>query len=151
MNITPSPASNPGEQRTRARKRREILTYIFAGVTGGVIGAIATLADQGDGSLFQGRWEAMTLSPAISVVLAVALMLGLIAFPLWRFSRIDELVRQRNLVGYTGGMMVVMGGVPAWAVLHAGGFVSVPKEFGVWALGFAATFITFGYTWIKSR
>ena len=143
--------TSPGEANTRRRKRRETLTYVFAGVLGGVIGGILAIADQGDGSLYTGDWANMTFDPAIAVILAVALLLGLIAFPLWGFGQIDELVRERNLIGYTGGMMAVMGGVPAWAVLHAGGWLPAPDAAGVWALGFVGTFATFGVAWFRSR
>jgi hypothetical protein len=151
MTDTTDTLTSPGEANTRRRKRRETLTYIFAGVLGGVIGGILAIADQGDGNLFTGDWANMTIDPTIAVILAVALLLGLIAFPLWCFGQIDELVRERNLIGYSGGMMAVMGGVPAWAVLHAGGLAPYPSAAGAWAIGFVATFAAFGFAWIRSR
>ena len=143
--------TNPGEARTRQRRRREIITYAFAGVIGGVIGFIIGFADMGDGNLFTGEWDKLVLDPTIAAILAVALVGGLIAFPLWCFTLVDELVRDRNLVGYTGGGMAVMGGIPAWAVLHAGGFVRAPTAADAWAVGFAATMIVFGIAWLRSR
>lgn len=142
---------NPGEAITRRRNRREILTYIFAGLLGGVIGFIVAFADQGDGSLFKGQWEELVLDPTIAVILAITLLLALIALPLWCFSLTDELVQKRNLIGYTGGSMAVMGGVPAWAVLHAGGLAPFPSAAGAWAIGFFATMAAFAYAWLTSR
>ncbi|MEO0699325.1 MAG: hypothetical protein AAFY81_06355, partial [Pseudomonadota bacterium] len=111
----------------------------------------ANAAAQGDGSLFLGEWEEMVLDPTIAVILAVTLLLSLIALPLWVFGLTDELVRERNLIGYTGGSMAVMGGVPAWAVLHAGGLAPEPTAQGAWAIGFFATMAAFAYAWISSR
>ena len=141
----------PGEARTKKRQRREIITYVFAGLLGGIIGFIVSFADQGEGSLFRGEWENLALDPTIAVILAATLLLALIALPLWVFSLTDELVRERNLIGYTGGCMAVMGGVPAWAVLYAGGLAPFPTAAGAWAIGFVATMIAFAYAWISSR
>ena len=141
----------PGEARMKARRRREIMTYIFAGILGGVIGFIVAVADQGDGNLFNGDWDKLVLDPTIAVILAITLLLSLIALPVWVFSLTDELVRERNLIGYTGGSMAVMGGVPAWAVLHAGGLAPFPTAAGAWTIGFFATMIAFAIAWIRSR
>lgn len=149
--MTDAIETNPGEARTRARKRREIITYVFAGCVGGVIGAIVTLADQGDGNLLNGDWTNLSFDPTIAVILAITLLLALIALPLWVFGLTDELVQKRNLIGYTGGSMAVMGGVPAWAVLHAGGLAPEPTAQGAWALGFSATMIVFAIAWLTSR
>ncbi|MEM7688198.1 MAG: hypothetical protein AAF291_04180 [Pseudomonadota bacterium] len=142
---------SPGEARTRQRNRREIITYAFAGVIGMVLGAVTVLADKGSGDLFFGQWETMVFDPTIAVILAVTIVLGFIALPFWSFTVIDELVRERNLIGYTGGGMIVMGGAPAWAVLHSGGLVPAPSVAGVWALGFFSTMIVFAIAWIRSR
>ncbi|MEL6488299.1 MAG: hypothetical protein AAFQ13_14290 [Pseudomonadota bacterium] len=149
--MTDTIEEHPGEARMKARRRREIITYVFAGGLGGVIGAIVTLADQGDGNLFNGDWERFALDPTIAVILAITLVLALIALPLWVFGLTDELVQKRNLIGYTGGSMAVMGGVPAWAVLHAGGLAPFPTAAGAWAIGFFATMAAFAYAWISSR
>ncbi|MEO0590905.1 MAG: hypothetical protein AAFZ11_10140 [Pseudomonadota bacterium] len=141
----------PGEARMKARRRREIITYVFASLLGGGIGIILSVADQGDGSLFLGEWEEMVLDPTIAVILATTLLLSLIALPLWAFTVTDELVLKRNLIGYTGGSMAVMGGVPAWAVLHAGGLAPEPTAQGAWAIGFFVTMIAFAFAWISSR
>ncbi|MEO0871534.1 MAG: hypothetical protein AAFY19_06165 [Pseudomonadota bacterium] len=149
--MTDTIEKHPGEARMKARRRREIMTYIFAGILGGVIGFIVAVADQGDGNLFNGDWDKLVLDPTIAVILAIALLLSLIALPLWLFGLTDELVRERNLIGYTGGSMAVMGGVPAWAVLHAGGLAPEPTAQGAWAIGFFVTMIAFAFAWIRSR
>lgn len=145
-----SPDLSPGETRTRQRNRREIITYVFAGAIGMVLGAITVLADKGSGDLFTGEWETMVFDPTLAVILAATILLGFVALPFWCFTVIDEVVKERNLIGYTGGGMVVMGGAPAWAVLHAGGFVHAPSAAGIWALGFLATMIVFAIAWIRS-
>ena len=142
---------SPGEARTRQRQRRQMLTYVFAGTLGGAIGFFARFADQGDGSLFKGEWEALAFDPLVAIALAVTLVLTFIAFPLWCFTLIDEVQRDRNLVGFAGGGMVVLGGVPAWVVLHAGGLVPAPSSFAIWGLCFAATMIVFAVAWLRSR
>jgi hypothetical protein len=100
---------SPGEARTRQRRRRQALTLFFAGVLGGTIGFLVSFSDQGEGSLFAGDWEKLAYDPAVAIALAVALVLASIAFPLWCFTLIDEVQRERNLVGYAGGGMVVIG------------------------------------------
>lgn len=151
MSIDENPQLSPGEARMRQRKRREIITYVIAGFVGGVIGATIAIADRGDGNLFNGNWDDLVLDPVIALILAAALILALIALPVWAFTVSDELVRQRNLIGYAGGSMAVMGGVPAWAVLHAGGLAPAPDAFGVWVIGFVVTFATFAVAWLRSR
>ena len=144
-------ALSPGEARMRVRNRRQMFTYVFAGLLGGVIGFTVGFADQGEGNLFLGAWDLLVLDPVVSLVLAIAIPLALIALPLWCFGMIDELQRERNLIAYTGGGMAVMGGVPAWAVLHAGGFAPFPTAIGAWTIGFVATCVAFAIIWLKSR
>lgn len=151
MNANVNSQASPGEARMRQRKRREIFTAVFAAMPGGVIGFIVAFADQGDGNLFNGERDKLALDPTIAVVLAVALLLALIALPLWCFTLADELVVKSNLIGFTGGSMAVMGGVPAWAVLHAGGLAPPPTAPGAWSIGFAATVIVFAIAWLRSR
>ena len=67
------------------------------------------------------------------------------------FTVSDELVRERNYIGYTGGGMAVRGLVPAWAVLHAGGLVTEPTAYGAWAIGFLVTMGTFAVAWFRTR
>lgn len=143
--------TSPGEARTRARKRREIITYTASGLLGGVLGYLIAFGNKGEGDLFRGDWDKIVLDPTIAVVLAIALILGLIVMPVWAFSVSDELVRQRNYIGYTGGGMAMMGGVPAWAMLHAGGLAPAPTASGAWAIGFFATLFVFAIAWLRSR
>jgi len=142
---------SPGEARMRVRRRREILTYVTAAIIGATVGFLMVFANNGEGDLYSGEWDKIVLDPAIAIGLAIALIVGVIIMPAWVFTISDELVRQRNYIGYTGGSMAVMGGAPAWAVLHAGGLVPAPSAAGVWLLGFIATFVTFGVAWLRSR
>ena len=135
----------------RQRRRREIITYVTAGLVGGVIGFLVAFADQGDGNLFNGDWDKLVLDPAMAVGLAIALVLGIIVLPLWAFTVSDELVRERNYIGYTGGCMAFMGLVPAWALLHAGGLAPEPTVPAAWAIGFFATMGTFAIAWFRIR
>lgn len=142
---------SPGEARTRKRQRREMITYTIAALVGGVIGFLVAVADKGEGDLFSGDWDKLVLDPVIAVILAIAVVVGVIIMPAWSFTVSDELVRERNYIGYTGGGMAVMGLVPAWALLHAGGLVSAPTAPGAWAIGFFVTMATFAVAWFRTR
>ncbi|NQX94773.1 MAG: hypothetical protein HRT64_07645 [Erythrobacter sp.] len=142
---------SPGEVRTRQRKRREIITYIAAGTVGGTIGFLIAFTDKGDGNPFSGDWEKLILDPMMAVILSIALFVGLVALPLWAFTVSDGFVKERNYIGYMGGGMAFMAGVPIWARLHAGSLAPAPTAFAAWVIGFAATMISFAFAWIRSR
>jgi len=133
----------PGEARTRQRQRRQIAYVAVAALLGGAIGFATGFFDKGDGNLFTGDWEALSLDPVIAVLLAVALVAGFMALPLYGFTQIDEMKREYNLVAFTGGCIAVITGFPVWAVLYAGGFVPAPHAFGVFAIAFVAMVISY--------
>lgn len=127
----------PGEARTRQRQRRQMIYIACAGLIGGVTGFLTGAFDRGDGSLFAGDWDKLALDPAVAVLIAVLLVLGFVALPLYGFCTIDEHKREQNLIAFTGGTVAVLAGFPVWAVLHAGGLGSAPHPFGVWLLAMA--------------
>jgi len=142
---------NTGELKTRRRKRRDLAIITCAALLGGVIGGLVATNDKGTGSLFDGSWDKLVFDPGVSIALAIALALALIALPLWCFTLVDELVREQNLVGFTGGAVAVLGLTPVWAVLHAGGFLPMPTAAGIWLLTFIASMATFGFVWLRDR
>lgn len=135
----------PGEARTRQRRRNQFVYLAIAGVIGGVIGAITGFFDQGDGNLFAGDWEKLSLPPALALGLVVLLLAGFVGLPLYGFRKVDDYKRQHNLVGFTGGCLAVQAGFPVWAVLHAGGFVPPPHAFGIFAIAYVAMIVSFFY------
>jgi len=139
------PATGPGEVRTRQRQRRQIVYFVFALLVGGAIGLITGAFDRGDGNLFSNEWDKLALDPAVAVLLAGLLLFGFCLMPLYGFRTIDELKREHNLIGFTGGCTAVLAGFPMWAVLHAGGIGAAPNPFGVWLLGFGGMTIAFLY------
>ncbi|AOL23592.1 hypothetical protein Ga0102493_112580 [Erythrobacter litoralis] len=133
----------PGEVRTRQRQRRQIVYVAIAALLGGGIGFVTGFFDKGDGSLFTGEWEALSLDPAIAVILALALVAGFTVLPLYGFTQVDEMKREYNLIAFTGGCIAVITGFPVWAVLYAGGFVPAPHAFGVFAIAFVAMMVSY--------
>jgi hypothetical protein len=140
----------PGEARTRERQRKQIRYLGFAAAIGAVIGLITAVGDSGDGTLFSAEWDKLALHPAVAILLAVLLLLGFVLLPLWGFRSIDELKRDQNLIGFTGGCVAVLAGFPIWAVLHAGGFGAAPHPFGVWLMGFIGMFASYFYAWWRA-
>ena len=135
----------PGEARTRQRQRRQMKYLGFAAITGGIIGTMTGFFDQGDGSLFSNDWDKLSLHPAVAIITALLLLFGFALLPLYGFRSIDELKREQNFIGFTGGCVAVLAGFPMWAVLHAGGFGSAPTPFGVWAMAFVGMMAPFLY------
>jgi len=138
-----SKSPGPGEARTRQRQRRQIVFVSIAALLGGAIGFTTAFFDKGDGSLFTGDWDALSLDPAVAVILAVALFVGFMVLPLYGFTRVDEIKREDNLIAFTGGCIAVITGFPVWAVLYAGGFVPAPHGFGVFAIAFVAMMVSY--------
>jgi hypothetical protein len=145
--MTPAerPANGPGEVRTRQRRRRQFVYFVFALLVGCAIGLITGAFDRGDGSLFSNEWDKLALDPPVAILLAGLLLFGFALLPLYGFHTIDELKREHNLIGFTGGCIAVLAGFPMWAVLHAGGIGAAPHPFGVWLLGFAGMIIAYLY------
>lgn len=135
----------PGEARTRQRVRTQVKYLGLAGLIGGTVGFLSGVFDKSDNSLFAGSTEAMQLPPALAVVVALLLLGGFLALPLYGFRLIDDYKREHNYIGFTGGCLAVLAGYPVWAVLHAGGFVPPPHAFGVFAIAFGSMIASYLY------
>ena len=138
-------APGPGEARTKKRQRTQLLYIAVAGVLGGVIGFSTGFFDQGDGSLFNGDWEALKLPPLAAIALVIGLLAAFVALPLYGFTMIDDYKREHNFIAFTGAALAVLAGFPVWAVLYAGGFAPPPHAFGIWVIGFVSMFVAFLY------
>lgn len=134
-----------GEERTRRRRRRQWMYFGVAVILGAALGALVSAYDSGGGDLFLGDYTSLRLDPALSLVLAAGFLLGFVFLPLWGFTQIDEMQREQNMIGFTGGCVAVLGCFPIWAMLHAGGHAGPPDAFGVFAVGFSAMAISFFY------
>lgn len=137
--------SGPGEARLRLRERRQAAYFAVAALIGVLIGLSTSLFDQGNGNLFAGGSDQLSLDPSIAIGIAILLVFGFLVLPLSGFSQIDEMKREQNLIGYTGGCSAVLAGYPVWAVLNAGDLAPPPHAFGVWMIGFAAMAASFLY------
>lgn len=146
-NVIQKAELTPGEARNRQRQRRQIVYIGITALFGGMVGFATGFFDQGDGNLFAGDWESLSLPPGIAIALAVALIGAFIGLPLYGFIQIDDYKREMNLVAFTGGMLAVLAGFPIWAVLYAGGFAPPPHAFGVFAIGFASMFVAYLVAW----
>lgn len=136
---------SPGEARNRQRQRRQAIYLAIATIAGGVIGFSIAFFDQGAGSVFSGNWEDLKLDPAIAIAVAIGFLLAFLALPMSGFFMIDELKREQNLIGFTGGCLGVLSGFPVWATLYAGGFLPPPTAFGVFAIAFVSMLVSFLY------
>jgi hypothetical protein len=150
MTLSDNAGTGTGEARVRQRNRKQALYIAFAGLVGGVIGAITAMSDRGDGSLFSNEWDKLALDPPVAILLAVLLLFGFGILPLYGFRTIDELKREWNLIAFAGGCTAVLAGFPMWAVLHAGGIGGAPTPFGVWLLGFGGMSVAYAYAWWRS-
>jgi drug/metabolite transporter (DMT)-like permease len=135
-NKEPVPLS--GEERTRRRRRNQYIYFGVAMVIGGLLGWLISSNDSGTGNLFFGDYADLKLDPTIALVLAGGFLFALVVLPLWGFTQIDELQREQNLIGFTGGCVAVLGCFPMWTMLYAGGHAPPPDAFGLFAVGFAA-------------
>ena len=143
--MTEDTNSSPGETRTRQRQRRYITYVVISGIIGGIIGFMVGFYDEGDGNLFAGDIEALSLPPAIAVGLAIALIGTFLVYPLWGFFQIDDYQREHNLIAFTGGALSILSGFPVWAVLHAGDFLPPPTAHGLFAILFVSMILSFVY------
>ncbi len=137
------PTKGPGEARTR--QRRQFAYFGIAVMVGGMIGLITGAFDRGDGNLFSNEWDKLALDPPVAILLAGLLLFGFALLPLYGFHTIDEVKREHNFIGFTGGCTAVLAGFPIWAVLHAGGIGAAPHPFGVWLLAFVGMIISYLY------
>ena len=115
-----------GEARTRERRKRQWIYLAFGGFVGGVAGFFVGFFDQGEGNLFRGDWEQLSLDPTLSLVIAALFLFGLLVLPIYGFRMIDDFKREWNLIAFTAGALAVISGFPVWALLYAGGFAPAP-------------------------
>lgn len=134
---------NPGEARTRARRNRKIAYLFVAAIIGAGIGAFLSGVESGEGDFLLGDIEALTMPVWAALALAVAFFVSLAALPLWGFTQLDDYQIRQNLIAYAGGCVAVVAGYPMWAVLAMGGLLPFPTAFGVFAMAFLATMVTF--------
>lgn len=141
----PKAGLGPGELRHRRRMLHQAMYFVLAALLGAAIGLATGAFEAGEGSIFTGSWETLRLPPAMAIGIAVLLLAGFLVLPLAGFRMIDDYKREQNFIAFTGGCVAVLAGYPVWAVLHAGGFVPPPHAFGLFALAYAAMFISFLY------
>jgi len=134
-----------GEAQTKKRIRKQVIYLGFAGVIGGIIGFSTSFFDEGNGNLFQGDWDQLSLDPTLAIVLSALLVFGFLLLPLWGFRMIDELKREYNYIAFTAGSLAVLTAFPLWAMLYAGGFAPPPHAFGIWAVGFFSMMVGYFY------
>ena len=143
--MTTDPETNPGEARNRVRQRRQWLYLGAGGLAGLLIGFFTGFFEQGDGSLFGGDLDDLSLPPAIAIAIAIGFLGAFLVLPLWGFRMIDDYKREQNLIGLAGGCLSVIAAYPVWAVLHVGGFVSEPTPFGLFAICYVSLIVSFVY------
>lgn len=141
---------SPGKARTRRRRRRQLLFLGIAGVIGGVLGGVVAGSDTGGSDLFSGNYAELAIEPRLAIVLALGFFFALVLLPLWGFTQIDELQREQNFIGFTGGCLAFLGAFPMWAMLHAGGHSGPPDAFGLFGIGFAGLMLSFLYAKFRS-
>lgn len=135
----------PGEAHILRRNRRYLAYLAFGFIVGGIAGFATGFFDQGDGNLLAGEWERLRLPPLLALGIAGLLVAGFLALPIYGFRMVDDYQRELGLIGYSGGFLAVMAAFPAWAALHAGGFVPAPHAFGIFAVGFVAMCASYLY------
>lgn len=144
--MTAMPENNigPGEARTRQRRRRMIAYYGFSGIVGASLGFGLATVEEGEGNFIRGDLASLSLDPLAAVIVAIGFVIGLIAIPLWGYTKIDEHQLKQNLISMSAGCMAVIAGYPIWAVLAMGGFLPLPSAIGVFLLAFATMGVAFG-------
>ena len=135
----------PGEQRTRQRRRTQLIYLGAAVIAGGAIGMVTGFFDQGDGNIFGGDWDNLKLPPVVAIATAIGLLAAFVGLPLYGFRMIDDYKREQNFIGFTGGCVSVIAGYPVWAALHAGGFTPPPHAFGIFVVAYAAMILSYLY------
>lgn len=142
--------SGPGEAVTRRRKRRQLAYYALALALGLGIGAALSAYERGAGNFLTPDFAGLSMDPTIALTLAAVWIFAMIGLPLWGFAKIDEHLREQNLIGFTGGCLAVLAGYPVWAMLYAGGFAPYPHAFGVFAIGFLGMGASFAFAKLRS-
>jgi len=134
----------PGERATLARERFQRNFLIGCMLLGGGVGIALAISTEYSGGLIEGLAHgAITLHPVVAIVLALGMLIGLVALPVYGFRTIDEVKVMRNLWSMSVGWFVVIGGYPAWAMLAAGGLVPQPHALGLFLLAYGVTMVAY--------
>lgn len=134
----------PGERATLARQRYQRNFLMVGALLGAVIGGILGGASPGAGSAFAALAKGqLTLSPLTAILLALALVAGLVVLPIYGFRTIDEVKVRRSLWSMAAAWFVVIAGYPVWAVLAAGGLLPQPSAVALFIAAYGATMIAF--------
>ena len=142
----------PGERAMRKRQRLQRNFLIGCALFGAVIGGMLASGTAYQGGLIEGLSRgAITVHPMLAITLAIGLLIGLVALPIYGFLKIDEVKVKRNLWSMAAGWFVVIGGYPAWAMLAAGGLMPQPTALPLFAATYAATLIAFTVQWLRDR
>lgn len=144
MTANPDLLPGPGEARSRQRRKRMTIYYGVSIALGFALGFGLANVEQGDGNFILGDIASLTLDPAVSVVVALGFLIGLLVLPVWGYTQIDEHQMRNNLIGMAAGCQVTIAGYPVWAALAMGGLVPMPTAFGVFVIAFVAMAVTFG-------
>ncbi len=140
----------PGERATLARQRFQRNFLIGCMLFGGVIGGALAVGTEYSGGLIEGLSRgAIVLPPVVAIMLAIALLIGLVAVPVYSFRTINEVKVKRNLWSMAAGWFVVIGGYPVWAMLAAGGLVAQPNALILFAATYAVTMIAYAIQWLR--
>lgn len=112
MTATPDLMPGPGEARSRQRRKRMTIYYGVCVALGFALGFGLANVEQGEGNFVLGDIEALTLDPAIAVVVAFGFLIGLLVLPLWGYTQIDEHQARNNLIAMTAGCQATIAGYP---------------------------------------
>ena len=137
------PEMGPGERATLARQRYKRRFFAGMVVFGLIIGGLAGGLDRQPGKVGADGLLTMSLHPGVAVALALAMVIAMVALPIYMFGKIDELAVRRNLRGMAAGWLAVMGGYPAWFLLAAGGLAPAPTAIGIFLIAYGVTLVTF--------
>ena len=142
----------PGERAARARQRFQRNFLIGSSLFGGVIGGVTVIARRGEISLSQAlKTGAVALDPGIAVLLALGIVVGVVALPIYGFRSIDEVKVKRNLWAMAVGWFTLIGGYPAWVLLAVGGLLPTPDAMTLFAGVYFITMSTALILWLRDR
>ena len=139
----------PGEANSRRRKRRQLIYFSVALVSGGIIGGALALLEEGEGNFMSRDFAGLSLDPPVALAIGAMWLASILGLTLWGFRQIDELLIRQNMIGYTGGCLAVLTGYPLWVLLYAGGMAELPHAFGVFMLGVISMTASFAYAKIR--
>ncbi|WP_164116738.1 hypothetical protein [Sphingorhabdus sp. Alg239-R122] len=140
---------NYGEQKVKNQNRKMLKMVAFSLVIGGVIGTLLRNIDGGAVNLLTGNTENISLNPLTAILVAAAIFIGLIGFPLYSLRHVDELERRININATAISGLAVLGAFPVWLLLAIGGLLPHPTAYGMFLIAMASGFVS--YLWLKFR